>query len=102
MQLKPGTRLRSAADSTEIVVVRAPSADIDLRCGGHPLVPLDNSDSSGLSLDPTHSRGSEVGKRYADDNSGIEVLCTKAGEGSLAIGDAPLELKGAKPLPSSD
>ncbi len=102
MQLKPGTRLRSAADSTEIVVVRAPSADIDLRCGGHPLVPLDNSGSSGLSVDPTHSRGTEVGKRYADDDAGIEVLCTKAGEGSLAVGDAPLELKGAKPLPSSD
>lgn len=102
MQLKPGARLRGVADSTEIIVVKAPGEDIDLRCGGRPVVPLDNSESSGQSLDPTHSRGTQVGKRYADADVGLEVLCTKAGEGSLAVGDEPLEFKDAKPLPSSN
>ena len=29
----------------------------------------------------------------------LELLCTKPGKGSLALGDAPLALKEAKPLP---
>jgi len=32
----------------------------------------------------------------------IEVLVTKAGPGSLSLGDTVLVVKGAKPLPSSD
>jgi hypothetical protein len=43
-----------------------------------------------------------VGKRYVDPDESIEVLCTKAGAGSLSIGDAALAVKGAKPLPASD
>ena len=46
--------------------------------------------------------GTAVGKRYADDDVGLEVLCTKAGEGSLASRRRALALKDAKPLPSSD
>ena len=37
-----------------------------------------------------------------DADLGVEVLCTQGGAGSLTIGDAPLLVKGAKPLPSSD
>jgi hypothetical protein len=43
-----------------------------------------------------------TGKRYADEDLGLELLCTKAGEGWLSVGDRPLLVKGAKPLPSSD
>jgi hypothetical protein len=43
-----------------------------------------------------------LGKRYADEETGTEVLCTKPGEGSLSIGDVPLPFKDAKPLPASD
>jgi hypothetical protein len=46
--------------------------------------------------------GSAVGKRYVDDELGLEVLCTKSGAGALAVGEHPLGLKSAKPLPSSD
>jgi hypothetical protein len=42
-----------------------------------------------------------MGKRYVDD-AGAEVLVTKAGQGSLSIGDTPLTIKEAKPLPASD
>ena len=31
-----------------------------------------------------------------------KILATKAGESSLSVGDEPLEIKAAKPLPSSD
>ena len=102
MDLKPGARLRSAADSTEVVVVRAPKEPVDLRCGGHPMLPHDAEASAGTSVDPAFAEGCQVGKRYADDDTGIELLCTKAGEGSLSLGTEPLPVKGAKPMPSSD
>ena len=41
IELKAGTRLRSAADACEVVVVKAPGEPVDLRCGGHPFVALD-------------------------------------------------------------
>jgi hypothetical protein len=100
--LKPGTRLKSSVDTTEVVVVRAPADAVELRCGGQPMGPIGGDAGAGGDLDPAHSQGTQLGKRYADAGIGLEVLCTKGGEGSLAVGDDPLLLKDAKPLPSSD
>ena len=102
MELKPGTRLKSAVDATEVVVVKAPKDDVDLRCGGSAMAPIGTDAAAGASLDVNHSAGTQMGKRYADEEIGIELLCTKAGDGSLSIGDQALLLKDAKPLPSSD
>jgi hypothetical protein len=102
MELKPGLRLASTVCDTEIIVVKAPSGAVDLRCGGQPMVARGDASAGGGAIDPAHGDGSQIGKRYADEDVGIEVLCTKAGEGSLSIGDARLNLKVAKPLPSSD
>jgi hypothetical protein len=102
MELKPGSRWRSAVCATEVIVVRAPSRSITLECGGHAMVAQNAEPPSGLVLDAKFSGGTPIGKRFADDDTGLEVLCTKAGEGSLAIDGAPLLLKDAKPLPSSD
>jgi hypothetical protein len=102
MQLKPGTRYRSAVCATEVVVVKAAAgADVDLRCGGAPMVPHGTDVATGT-IDPAHHAGTQIGKRYADDDNGLELLCSKGGEGSLSIGDTPIALKDAKPLPSSD
>jgi hypothetical protein len=43
-----------------------------------------------------------IGKRFADPESGLELLVTKAGEGNLAVNGVAIPLKEAKPLPSSD
>ena len=102
MELKPGTRLKSSVSTTEVVVVKAPSTDVDLRCGGQPMVPVGAEADAAAAADPAHSAGALLGKRYADPESGLEVLCTKAGEASLSLGDEPLLQKDAKPLPSSD
>lgn len=102
MDLKPGTRLESAVDGTEVIVVRAPSQDVDLRCGGHPMHAKGGAAPGGVAPDPGHGNGTQIGKRYADEATGLELLCTKGGEASLSLGDEPLLLKGAKPLPSSD
>ena len=101
MELKAGSRLKSAVCDTEVIAVRVPGTDVDLRCGGAPMLALD-ADGERQSIAPEHHAGTLLGKRYADEASGLEILCTKAGEGSLSIGDAPLLTKEAKPLPSSD
>ncbi len=102
MQLKPGTRLRSVTDSTEVVVVRAPAESIDIRCGGVVMVAMDAGVTEMLPVVKGFAEGTQVGKRYGDETMGIELLCTKAGTGSISIGDEILLPKGAKALPSSD
>lgn len=102
MRLKPGLRLRSQVCSTEVIIVRG-STDVDLTCGGKPMVSVTEAVEPGSTPAPGLDAGSQLGKRYvAGDSGAVEVLCTKPGKGSLAIGDAPLVLKDAKPLPSSD
>ncbi|CAI7974928.1 hypothetical protein MXD62_14250 [Frankia sp. Mgl5] len=100
--VKPGTRYKSTVCDTEVIVVKPPAAAVDLRCGGHPVIEVGAEAPAGLTLDPAFSAGTPLGKRFADPESGLELLCTKAGAGSLSIGDVPLPLKDAKPLPSSD
>jgi hypothetical protein len=101
MELKPGTRLRSQVCATEVIVVKAPAGDVDLACGGAPMVPIDAAPGTGSVADG-HRGGTLLGKRYADEAAGLEVLCTKGGEGALSVGSTPLPVKEAKPLPSSD
>ena len=36
---------------------------------------------------PTTASGTLIGKRYADAETGLELLCTKGGDGSLSLGD---------------
>jgi len=99
--IKTGTRLQSQVCDTQVIVVRSSERLDDLRAGGVPMVPLDAEKAGGAELDPNFSGGTVMGKRYIDD-SGAELLVTKAGAGSLSIGSTPLELKTAKPLPASD
>src|SRR5579885_1305273 len=83
VRLSPGTRMKSTVDGTEIVVVRAPKGFVDLRCGGHPMVPFSEDVPRPNRLDPKYDGGTEIGKRYALETLGIEVVCTKSGRGSL-------------------
>ena len=101
-QLKPGSRWRSAVCSTEVVVVKAPGEPVSLECGGHPMVPQGDEPPAGLAVDPGFAEGTKMGKRFADPDSGIELLATKGGDGTLAVGGVAVPLKDAKPLPSSD
>lgn len=102
MHVKSGTRIRSAVCSSEVMVIQAPDADADIRCGGAAMLPLDEEPAGDASLNPAAKEGTQIGKRYMDEGGTLELLCTKPGEGSLALGDQPLKLKEAKPLPSSD
>jgi len=102
MSLSVGIQLRSSVDHTQVVVIRAPSAECAVTCGGHPLMPLDSEAESQLVVVAGHEGGTQIGKRYTDLELGLELLCTKSGTASLAVDGRPLELKSAKPLPASD
>jgi hypothetical protein len=96
--MKPGTKLKSIVCDTEIIVIRG--GDIVVECGGAPMAEGRPADRP--AIDPAFSAGTKVGKRYVDAAGAVELLCTKAGQGSLAIGGVALAVKEAKPLPSSD
>lgn len=99
--LKPGSRWKSGVCSGEFVVVRAPSDDGELTCGGVPLRAQTSKGPPMTAADPS-GEGTMAGKRYAEAESGIELLCTKPGSGALAFAGRPLARKDAKPLPASD
>lgn len=100
--LRPGSRWRSATGTTEVVVVRAPSEDVVLECGGAPMVPLEEAPAAPAADDGPAEDPVLLGKRYEDPEAGVEVLCSKPGPGPLAANGRALEVKAAKPLPSSD
>jgi hypothetical protein len=99
--IKNGTRLQSQVCDTQVIVVRSADSLDDLRAGGVPMVPVGTKAAADVTIDPEFSAGSLMGKRYIDD-TGAEVLVTKAGNGSLSIGYTALTVKEAKPLPASD
>ena len=101
MDIKAGSRLACPECSVELVVVRPPSSAVVLTCGGVDVVDA-SADRPGGGHADASGDGTLVGKRYADEDSGIEVLCAKPGPGTLAADGREVPIKGAKPLPSSD
>lgn len=102
MDLKPGSRWKSAVCDTEVVVVRPPKTPVSLECGGQPMVAHAAAKPEGLAVSGDHAGGSQMGKRFADEASGLEVLCSKGGAGSLSIDGQAITAKDAKKLPASD
>ena len=96
--MKPGSKLKSAACDTEVMVIRG--SDVVVDCGGHPMG--ESKPASLADQNPAFAEGTKIGKRYVDAAGTVELLCVKAGKGSLSIGGVALQTKDAKPLPSSD
>jgi hypothetical protein len=101
MQVKAGLKLVCPACTTEVVVVRPPSSEVDLTCSGVGLVAGD-AERPGGGHGSVEDEGMLVGKRYTDEESELELLCAKSGPGALAADGRAMQVKGAKPLPSSD
>ena len=99
--VKVGSRLACPDCPTELVVTRAADTSVELACSGSALVELDGARPLG-GHPTTVDDAPQLGKRYVDDEGGIELLCTKPGTGELSCEGRPLSLKAAKPLPSSD
>ncbi|WP_245650475.1 hypothetical protein [Nocardia harenae] len=94
--------MASSVDATTVIVVRAPTADVALTCGGAEMVVGRKGTGDGSGIGPEHVGGAQLGKRYADEGAGLELLCTKPGTGRLELDGRALPLKAAKQLPSSD
>ena len=75
-------------------------SDVVVECGGQPMA--ETKPATLAELNPSFAEGTKIGKRYVDAAGTVELLCVKAGKGSLAIGGVILQTKDAKPLPSSD
>jgi hypothetical protein len=90
-----GRRLRSQACGTEVIVVRAPDQPVELTCAGSPMTA--EAVTAGAA-----GGGAQLGKRYVDEPTGLELLCTKPGSEVPAADGRQLTLKSAKPLPASD
>ncbi len=102
MVFKPGARLKSAVSETQIMVLRTAGLPIDLRCGGHPMLGMNEVIQADLVLDAAFAEPCLTGKRYVDEAEAMEFLCTKGGEGALSVDGVKLLVKQAKQLPSSD
>lgn len=96
--MKPGAKLKSAVCDTEIMVVKCGEGVIE--CGGAPMV--DQKPAALGAPDDRFVGGTLMGKRYVDVDGKFELLCIKAGKGSLSVNGAGLAVKDAKPLPASD
>ena len=101
MGLKTGARLQSQVCDGEIMVVLAPADDLQLTCGGAPMVDAGQAGDK-LAIDPEHAVPIVIGKRYVTEDESLEVLCVKGGEGSLAANGQLLLLKDTKQLPKTD
>lgn len=101
MELRPGLRLRSAVSTAEVVLVRVPDGEVDLRSGGISVRKME--DAAG-SLEPTEHADVilQVGKRYTNESGSLEALCTRSGTGGLALDGELLAVRAAKALPASD
>lgn len=97
--LKPGSRLRSAVSTAEFIVTKAPAGEVELNCGGQAVLDVASGDAN---PDAGAEGNVEMGKRYVDEAGTVELLCTKAGAGSLSLNGETLAIRGSKALPSSD
>jgi hypothetical protein len=101
VKFRAGQQLVSAVDSTAVIVVKAPAAECTVTCGGVAMATA-GGPVAAAEPDPALMRGTQLGKRYVDDADTIQLLCTKAGQGTLALDGNPLQIQAAKPLPASD
>jgi hypothetical protein len=101
VKFRAGQQLVSAVDSTAVIVIKAPATECAVTCGGVAMA-VAGQPVTAAEADPALMGGTQIGKRYTDEADTIQVLCTKAGSGTLAVDGKPLLIQAAKPLPASD
>jgi hypothetical protein len=100
--MKVGERYQSPSTAAQIIVMRAPSQDVEITLAGEPVVLLDPTAVPSAAGAVDGDEQLQVGKRYVDEESGLELLCTTAGAGPLVVDGRSLTTAAAKLLPSSD
>lgn len=99
--VKPGTKWNSTTCQTQVMALRVPpGAELELTCGGAEMTTDEPAERGVPAADA--AEGTLVGKRYVNEGETMEFLCTRGGDGSLAVDGTALAIKEAKKLPSSD
>jgi len=99
--IKPGSRWKSVVCAAEAVVVRPPQSGGVPQCGGVDMVPA-GEPANRVPIAAGFDGGCGIGKRYQSESGGVELLCTKAGDGALGFAGEKLLLVETKKLPASD
>ena len=73
----------------------------ELRCGDAAMQMRGAEDAS-VTVDTSGMESVQLGKRYKDEQTGIELLVIKPGNCDLSAGGRPMELMQPKVLPSAD
>jgi hypothetical protein len=94
--------LASSVCGVQAIVIRPPLTPGVISCGGTPMTAVGEASGGATTLTGPEVGQALPGKRYVDEATGLEVLCTKGGKGSFAFEGRQLTLKQAKPLPASD
>jgi hypothetical protein len=99
-----GGRYRSRVSAVQVIITKAPTAGVELSCGGWPMDSMehDGAGESQETLNEEYAGETVLGKRYEDAASGLELLVIQGGDGLLHVGDRLLETLEAKKLPASD
>ena len=84
-----------------LIVVRPPATPVELTCDGVELETTEQPVRADAATGPAEP-GAVLGKRYGDAESGLELLCTRAGAGVLAVDGRAMVLLTARALPASD
>lgn len=94
----PGTRLYAATTATQVIVITPPAQpEGSLHCAGAPMTL-----TAPAAVDADLPSSIALGKRYADETSGMVVLCSNPGAGPLSYAGRDLVAQGARALPASD
>lgn len=102
MELKPGSRWRSAVCDTEVVVVRPPDRPVTFRIGGAGALPAGAGKRASTGPDTALADGTLLGKRYTDEATGLQVLCTRPGSGTITVDGRRATIVAPRQLPASD
>ena len=84
------------------MTVKAPKTDLEVTIGWVATIASATARDGSVTAVAGHYSGTLMGKRYVDEADTIELLCTKAGSGAVAVNGELLQLKEAKALPASD
>jgi hypothetical protein len=84
-----------------LIVVRPPAMPVELTCDGAALETTEQPVRADAATGSAEL-GTVLGKRYGDAESGLELLCTRAGAGVLAADGREMRVLSARALPASD
>jgi hypothetical protein len=99
--ISPGSRWKSQVCQAEAIVVRPTATEGVPQCGGRDMVKIGEAPAP-ADMRQGWDGGCSIGKRYRSDPAGLELLCTKAGKGTLGFAGEALVIVESKKLPSSD